>query len=91
MTMKKETTLAEKIVGYGIVWPIISTLLWWYNHVWIHPVLPFWQWMILALIGLWAMCFIKGTMNRVMPILFFASLTVQLLSWFKVIVLPVIK
>lgn len=89
--MKKDVSPEAKLFGYLIAWPIFALMFWWYNHVWVHPVLPFWQWLILAIIGLWATHGIKFIMNRLLSFVFFASLTIQLLSWFKVIVLPIIK
>lgn len=87
--MKPETN--GKIIGYAVSALLSGGILCWYNHLLIKSHLPYWQWVILGVVIMWAQLSFKKILTPIMGLAFFSALTIQLLVWFGVMTVPLIR
>lgn len=87
-TITEKKDAKDQIIGFIIGIFLTAAILLWYNHVLYHTRLTYWQWFPLGLVWVWIRAVYKF-MDKVMGVVFFVALTVQILSWLGVVRTPI--
>lgn len=91
--MKKKYSFSVTVIGYATASSIGMLTFHWYNWLSFKPVLPYWQWYILAFI--YIVCVINTALQKpfafITSLMFLCACIVQLLYWFGIITLPLFK
>lgn len=80
--------MSPKLIGFTIATFIVLPLFYWYNCVWWSTNIPLTALYLLGCLGLLVVN-VNKTIGPFFGVLFFVTLAVQILSWFKVVHLPI--
>jgi len=89
---KKDAELISNTLGYMLsIFTLLPLLLFWYNHVWLQHSIAYWQYVIIgALVAFFGHVYEKW-LGYILGFVLIATVFLQVLSWIKLIVLPIFK
>lgn len=90
IVMKEEKSLVFRFIGLLIRIAVVAALWTWYNYVIIRFPINYWEWLVLSIPIHWLLKWMKP-LKYVLGAIFFIALFAQLLHWFGVIQLPLLK